>query len=1046
MATIAQLIVDVAANTVKLTSDVENINKSLSSVETMAGRVGKALAATFTIAAAGQAARELLDYADNVVNVAEKTKFSTDAVQELTMAFQPHGIAIDAVSSANEKLSKNLIGGDKSTVAALEKMGLNIKTLKTLAPDQLFITVADAVGKIQNPAEQAYVAMTVFGKGGSELLAGLDGHLKETTESFKSMGLVIDEQTIKAADDFGDQLGLLGKQFLGIIAAIVGPFLPALSAFGTLSMWIGDILKTVLIVAIKGLEAAFGLIMEKTARLLAWMADLATKIPLVGKQLGFMGDASRTLTAFADGTSDALKHLFDKTNDVGASAPKAGGALKGFGGDIDEAARKAKEFKEALEKYNAVGTSYIATVDQMSGKTVDGIRYDLARGQSQEVLQKIYGVTADQIKAVIEVTNIWKTIDENRATVAKAAAEVFVKRMADQVVALHDWQDAYLGNMQIEKSLETEHADSVRKQSLNTFQYQRAQLADWINDQEGELDYSKENWSAAYEQIHLVAHDRLQAIVSDEQQAFVDMKAQEATWSNGFSSLLGGIPDLLQKAFTGGGGMSGFGKAITSGLGSLVGGQLITGPLTSMFNNAAPALLNTFGSTLTGVIGGAIPFIGPAIGALAGPLLDGLKKLFGGPSADELAARDTFAKFQKNYGSLAQTIEGVGAAYAKMGKTGTEAQADLQAALNATHISAEAEAAALDVINGKLNQGAQDQADLQAAVDRYKFSIEELGPAMQAQQLDAQAQQLTKDWTLLIGSGMNMAVVNEHMSGAMNDYLQQAVKTGQDVPMAMQPIIQSMIDQGLFLDSNGSKITDIKDLGVTFSMTMTEGFKLVADKLQTLLEKLGLVPSAMDDMKGSGVDAANAVADAINKIPKVHETVFTVVGGTPATGTAVGAAVTETASNLDRWYAQPDSVRMGTTFDEWIKTHAAAMGGLVTANGIQHFAGGGVVLPFQPRGIDTVPLMAAPGEGMVNRTGMGLLGVDGLNTLNAGRDPRRGGTVIDFGAMAEEMRATRKVNERIAQSQERLERYLRTESAKDNARATRDALQKVVSR
>src|SRR5262245_193461 len=115
-------------------------------------QLGPALAATFSVAAVTSAAKNLFDYADSIVNVAEKTKFSTTMVQGLTLAFQDHGVTVEQVAAANEKLSKNLVGGDKATVSALEKMGLSVKELLRLDPETRFIKVADAVGQIKNPA------------------------------------------------------------------------------------------------------------------------------------------------------------------------------------------------------------------------------------------------------------------------------------------------------------------------------------------------------------------------------------------------------------------------------------------------------------------------------------------------------------------------------------------------------------------------------------------------------------------------------------------------------------------------------------------------------------------------------------------------------------------------------------------------------------------------------------------------------------------------------------------------------------------------------
>jgi hypothetical protein len=274
------------------------------------------------------------------------------------------------------------------------------------------------------------------------------------------------------------------------------------------------------------------------------------------------------------------------------------------------------------------------------------------------------------------------------------------------------------------------------------------------------------------------------------------------------------------------------------------------------------------------------------------------------------------AQFQKQYGSLQQTIDAVGAAYAKAGKTGVEAQRDLRRALDATHQSAAAEAAALQTINDVLNAQKQDDADLDAAIGRYKFSIEELGPAMQKQKLDEQAQQLLNDWRLLVGSGIQVASVNEHMASSINDYLKLARDTGQEVPIAFKPILEKMLEQGTLTDENGDKITDLGQIGVTFSETMTQGFQKVVDKLTELINKI------------------SATTGAINAIPNSKtisiETVYSTVGA-------------------------PSS-------DQVQDVSGASAGGYVTDYGIQHFGGGGVVLPFRPMGTDTVPAMLTPGE------------------------------------------------------------------------------------
>jgi uncharacterized coiled-coil protein SlyX/methyl-accepting chemotaxis protein len=350
--TIASLIVDVAANTANIEKSVGQLQRQVDSFGSTMERIGGLITTAFSTIAVEQAVTGFLNFADSVTNVAERTKFSTDMVQGLTLALQGHGVTVEQAAAGNEKLAKALIGGDKSAVNALEKMGLSVATLKTLSPDQLFLTVADAVGKIQNPTEQAYASMVLFGKGGSELLGALDGHLSETIDSFKAMGLIIDSETIKAADDFGDQLGLIGKQLLGIVSTIIGPLLPGLSAMGTLLMEVGQIIQTVLVGGIKLVQTVVGTFLEGLSRLLAYVADLTTKIPVLGKHLGFMGDASKVLTAYAEGTADAVKHLWDHTSGAADASAKAKAPLLGLGDAIEKTGKATAttndEFKKLL--------------------------------------------------------------------------------------------------------------------------------------------------------------------------------------------------------------------------------------------------------------------------------------------------------------------------------------------------------------------------------------------------------------------------------------------------------------------------------------------------------------------------------------------------------------------------------------------------------------------------------------------------------------------------------------------------------------------------
>jgi hypothetical protein len=140
---------------------------------------------------------------------------------------------------------------------------------------------------------------------------------------------------------------------------------------------------------------------------------------------------------------------------------------------------------------------------------------------------------------------------------------------------------------------------------------------------------------------------------------------------------------------------------------------------------------------------------------------------------------------------------------------------------------------------------------------------------------------------------------------------------GQEVPAAMKPMLDAMVQQGLLTDAAGNKITSLEDAGVSFAMTMSEGFNRLIAEVEKLTRAIAV---------GLGI--------ALDSIPDPTLTVHV-------------------------RYDVPDLPDLPSEY--------SAQGGLVTAFGVQRFAAGGRVLPFRPMGTDTIPAMLTPGEMVLNR-------------------------------------------------------------------------------
>jgi hypothetical protein len=298
------------------------------------------------------------------------------------------------------------------------------------------------------------------------------------------------------------------------------------------------------------------------------------------------------------------------------------------------------------------------------------------------------------------------------------------------------------------------------------------------------------------------------------------------------------------------------------GLGDIWKGMSGGKGISGVFENLGQGVIEGFGNLISGgitsLVNKGIELAWAGIKKLGGLI----KGLFGGPDQDELDARTVVRGFEDQVSKLLtqqqrleagtdrwkQTLLAVQDAYLATGRTAEDALRDVGALYEASRDNAEAATRAVQLLNEAFMEQEADTERLNAAIEKYGFTIEELGPTFRNQRLTEQAKELIEDWRVLVASGINVATVNERMAESLNDYLQTALKTGSEVPLAMRPILEAMVNQGSLLDANGNAITNLQDAGITFSETLTQGFDRVIAKLQVLIDTLQGAGHAISDL------------------------------------------------------------------------------------------------------------------------------------------------------------------------------------------------------
>ncbi len=220
-----------------------------------------------------------------------------------------------------------------------------------------------------------------------------------------------------------------------------------------------------------------------------------------------------------------------------------------------------------------------------------------------------------------------------------------------------------------------------------------------------------------------------------------------------------------------------------------------------------------------------------------------------------------------------------------------------------------------------------DFGALEQTASDLGISLEQLGPIFEQQHIDTVAHQYQDAFDQLTDAGADVGGVLTGLSPKINALLSDATKFGSSVPKSMQPMLEKMLELGLLTDDSGKKLDTLA--GFNFDDSKSPLDKSL-DNLTTAIDNLAKLLSGLPAVAATAASGIQGAFDGVH--PEI---------------------------TVDVNYDDHGGFNGGA--------QAASTGGRVTATGIQRFGGGGRVLPFLPRGTDTVPAMLTPGEIVLNK-------------------------------------------------------------------------------
>jgi hypothetical protein len=221
---------------VKFLLEDKDLKRRLTKIGTDLKKVGKiGMAATAPLVAGFAAAtKAALDYGDGLGDMAARTGIAVDKLSELQFAADQSDVSITSLERGIQRMTMNIgnaANGTGTFSRTLNTLGVSLEDLRGQAPDQQFALMADALAKIEDPAQRAALAQQVFGKAAQQMLpliAQGSAGLATMAARARELGIVLSEEDAEALGKLDQALKVAKQQLFGLSVqigtAVAGPF------------------------------------------------------------------------------------------------------------------------------------------------------------------------------------------------------------------------------------------------------------------------------------------------------------------------------------------------------------------------------------------------------------------------------------------------------------------------------------------------------------------------------------------------------------------------------------------------------------------------------------------------------------------------------------------------------------------------------------------------------------------------------------------------------------------------------------------------------
>lgn len=421
---VKHLNVKIGADKTGYESAMKGVSASLQKHKAQFRKVGMAMtvAGGAIVGALGLMVKGYVQAGDEVHKMAQRTGFATETLSELRYAAEISGADITALEKGIKKMSKTIVdAGDGLTtyVRAFERIGIEVKDLESLNPEEQFMKIGNAIASVEDPTIRTASAMDIFGRAGTQLLPlfnqGVDG-MEELRQKARELGIVFDQEAANKAARLADAQVTLKASMQGVSRSIAETFVPILSdlaekaakVISKITDWVkenpklaGTIVKIVaglgalmlvlgpLAVILPSLVAGVGLLAGAFVGIIAPIGLVVTAVGVAATTFLKLKSAQDEARKAGERYEENVKKLKNKLNEtrkaVGMNNTEWSKLIKKYKENYAAMAMAIRKGKEGKEMQKA-----LAEASKESKKA-----YDEQRGATEELTGATEGLTKE---------------------------------------------------------------------------------------------------------------------------------------------------------------------------------------------------------------------------------------------------------------------------------------------------------------------------------------------------------------------------------------------------------------------------------------------------------------------------------------------------------------------------------------------------------------------------------------------------------------------------------------------------------------------------